>query len=320
MCLLRLAFVLWFLVFGLVPDAVSERLQRDKIFLEITNNEDNLGEHSLDVLVEGVKRYQTRLPAGDAPIYVYVCRTFAEFEALGARRDMPRVEGFAQSREGIMVVRAPEMLRPGADYDSILRHELLHLLLARNTNPDFVPRWLNEGIAMMLSKEVPWGNFFRLALMNSSGRLLRYNELYFAFAAPGNETEFGDAYVQALSMTNFLREQLGDEAFWSLVRDLREVSFPEALERRLGKTPIEFYRDWRDSLWSGTLFSWIVSGFVSFQVAAFLVVLVYLRKRRRGQEVVRRWEQEDEEDDIVLPWELEGREPPGPWEEEDDDR
>jgi len=46
----------------------------------------------------------------------------------------------------------------------------------------------------------------------------------------------------------------------------------------------------------------------------------YFRKQRRGKAIAERWEEDDSGPEIILPWELEGTDPPGPWEENEDER
>jgi len=52
-----------------------------------------------------------------------------------------------------VAVRAPYLVEGPASFAGTLRHELLHVLLARNVNLDHLPRWLNEGIAMRYARE-----------------------------------------------------------------------------------------------------------------------------------------------------------------------
>ena len=70
--------------------------------------------------------------------------------------------------------------------------------------------------------------------------------------------------------------------------------------------------------WPLALVSSIVSGVGVFQFMALLLVLAYFRKRRRGAAIVRSWDDEEDEDMLLFPSDLEGREPPYPWEDEEE--
>ncbi len=314
----RLAAVLILITISPRVDAIT--LESLPFRVHITEGGETLGEDTLEILQESLRKFSPRLPAGDQQIDIYVAQTIDEFRSLGAPPGMRRVEGFAKSSEGRIVMKAPALMQPGASYPAVLRHELLHVLLARNTNPANLPRWLNEGIAMMVSGEFRWASAFRVANSYLRGNVIDYNALEFAFAAPGSEEEFGDAYAQSLSMAKFLRDELGEESFWDLIDDLKQRPFDEALHGRLGKTPGQFFDEWRASLWMIAVVSSLVSGFGIFQFAAILAIVAYVRKRRRGKRVLSAWAIEEAEDDgMIFARQLEDQEGPYPWEEDSDD-
>lgn len=288
--------------------------------VEYARGEEALAQRTLVVLEAALAEFAGRLPSGDAPIHVVVCATMQGFRRHAGRMGTRPVEGIARSAEGVIVVKAPGLRREAFDYEGTLRHELVHVLVARNANMAAVPRWLNEGIAMTVGKDFRWESMFRVARMYLQGRLIAYPELDFAFVAPETDLQFGDAYAQALSMTRFLRDRIGEETFWELVYAMRTEPFGAALRAKAGLTPLELYEEWRRTLWKVALISSLVSGFSVFQLMAVLVIVAYWRKRRRGKRLLMQWEKEEaEEDAIMFPWQLEGTEPPYPWEESDEE-
>ena len=67
--------------------------------------------------------------------------------------------------------------------------------------------------------QIPVRQFFKYAAVGLIGTVVHYSVLWglveyrhldFAFLAPGDEMEFGDAYAQALSMTRYLRNRIGE--------------------------------------------------------------------------------------------------------------
>jgi hypothetical protein len=225
------------------------------------------------------------------------------------------VAGVAQAEAGIIAVKSPRILPEGGDYIGTIRHELIHVLLARNVDPDNLPRWLNEGVTMTLSREYRWESRIQIAEMYLRGQIINYPDLDYALAAPGSEMQFGEAYAQSLSMTRFLMEQLGDDGFWSLLLSLRDQDFSHALKQYAGWSPRDFYFSWKKSLWKLALVSTVVSGLSLFQIMAVLVVVAYWRKRRHGQRIMKRWEQEEAPDDAEALDDSEFE----PWNDEEDD-
>ncbi|MBX7255517.1 MAG: hypothetical protein K1Y02_04060 [Candidatus Hydrogenedentes bacterium] len=257
--------------------------------------EEALAKRTLDVLVTASKEFESSLPAGPEPITVVVCGTIQEFAQLARGYTMPNVLGLAFPERGLILLKSPELVREPADYRGTVRHELVHVLLARNVNMDNVPRWLNEGIAMVLSGEFRYESTARVAQMYLSGKTIDYRNLEYVFLAPGRELEFGDAYAQSLSMTRFLLRKLGEEEFWRMVHSLKTEPLSTALRTRLNMNEIEFYDAWVRSLWKFALVFSLVSGFSVFQLMALLTFAAYIRKRRRGQRLLREWETEEAE-------------------------
>ena len=271
----------------------SEVLERGGVRIEYPAEAKRLAEDSLATLEAARDTYKDRFPDSPARLDVVICGSNDEFKKYAGALATYSVLGIARPENDLIVLKTPALVPPGSDYSGTLRHELIHILLRHNINTDNVPRWLNEGIAIVMSGENRWESRSVVASMYLNGRILSYRELELSFLDPGNEFEFGDAYAQAYSMTQYLMNELGDERFWTMLRSLDSQTFGSALESELGKVPYDFWAAWKGSLgWSALVFS-IVSGFSLFQIMALLTILAYWRKRRRGLKVIREWEEED---------------------------
>ncbi len=289
-----LALLFAVLVFA-TPPANALTLRHGAIVVEYDASEEALAHETLDILARSVDEFAPHLPIGTTPIRVIVCDTQQEFARSAPGYTMRAVLGIAYPEQGLIVLKAPELAEGPKDYKGTVRHELVHVLLARNVDMAHVPRWLNEGIAMVLSGEHRYESTARIAQMYLSGNLIEYRNLELVFLSPGRELEFGDAYAQSLSMTRHLSRLLGDEGFWEFVRSLKTQSFGVALKDHLGMDVNGYFEAWRRSLWKFALVFSLVSGFSVFQVMALLTFVAYLRKRRRGQRLMRVWEREEAE-------------------------
>jgi hypothetical protein len=212
-----------------------------------------------------------------------------------------RVSGLARPHQGLIIVKAPRLRGVREDFRGTLRHELVHILLARNVNTAFLPKWLNEGLCMMLANEHYWNSLFTIARMYVQRRIIPYRDLDLSFAMPGDEREFGDAYAQALSMTRFLRDRLGEERFWQVVLATRELTFMEAMKTHAGMNVAAFWDAYRASLWKIAVIGTVGSGSLFF-IPAFLLILAVIRKKFTNRKILRRWEQEEREGDVILSW------------------
>lgn len=249
------------------------------------------------VIEDAAREFDHRLPLGMNPIYVRVCATVDEFAALAGNFAQPNVTGIAIPSESRIIIKAPALVPPHADFRGTIRHELVHILLERNVNVDRLPRWLNEGIAMYLSKEHRWDSTFQVAQMYMQNSLIPYHELDLVLQQAGAEMEFGSAYAQSLSMTRFLIDQLGEDVFWDLIRDLDIMSFGDTLRLRLDMLPIDFYDAWVRSLTSTSWSVSLISGITLFQIMAIITIYAYWRKKRRGDIRLEQWAREDAAED-----------------------
>jgi hypothetical protein len=302
------------MVVALAGAAEVQTMERRLFRIEHGPELEELARTSADVLEAALDTYTKRLPAGAELIRVVICDTPGQFQQYAGRMVTPAVVGVAVPEKGIIALKAPDLVPGPTDYVGTLRHELVHVLLARNVKEENLPRWLNEGVAMLLAGEIGWTASMRVARMYVEGRIIEYRDLQLVFLAPGQEMEFGDAYAQAQSMTRFLFDRLGEERFWGVIRSLQRRTFAEALQAELGLTPHEFWSDWVATLWKVALVFGLVSGFTAFQVMALLTVCAYWRKRRQGRRILAAWEEETggmdehwdgelpQEDDTVPPW------------------
>lgn len=266
--------------------------------------DETLATETLSNLKEAAEELADRLPMGSATITVVVCGTTDHFRTLAGGYARDNVGGIAKSQQGLIVLKAPYMQTAGAhDYYGTLRHELIHVLLARNTNLEYLPRWLNEGIAMAFSGEYRWESKYRVGRMCLQGRIIDYEDLEVAFSEPSKEMRFGDAYAQALSMTRFLEKKMGGPEFWRFVRKLKETPFEEALAGTASMRVVRLYDAWKKSLWKVAVVAASISGFTVFQAAAILTLVAFVRRRRRGKRILERWEREEAEEPELLVWE-----------------
>jgi hypothetical protein len=277
-----------------VPTA-ADTLNAGVITIEHDESQQQVAAYTLRVLEDAIAEFEPLLPIGEGPIHIKIIAVADEFEGYVAHFAGLTVSGLARPGESLIIVKAPRLTMPSSDYAGTLRHELVHLLVYRNVNPAFIPIWLNEGIAMSLANEFRWQAMFSVARMFIQGRIIPYHKLDNAFVLPTGQEQFGDAYAQALSMTRHLRNRLGEDLFWEMVRNMKHRPFPKALHETTGMTLQQFWAEYERSLWKYAAVATMASGFF-FQPAAILVILAYLRRRRIAKKLYQRWEKEEEEE------------------------
>lgn len=298
---MRFAYYLALAIICMLPmSAFAARVNISQSIFTVTFEERDraAAEAALRVLVEAKQEFNLRLPAGTDPIHVQVAPTMNEFLHLAGGTAKASIVGFARPFQSIIVVKSPRFLKPNADFRGTMRHELVHVLLHRNIETAWVPAWLNEGLAMMLANEHRWASSFRIGRMFLGNQVIQYKDLEFAFLAPGDEMVFNNAYAQALSMTRFMRDTLGEKTFWTVVMDARHQPFADALQEHGGMSVLDFWNRYMRSLWLVTLIGALTSGSL-FTPAAILVIIVWFKRRYRDRRVLKQWALEEAVDDAL---------------------
>lgn len=257
--------------------------------------DEGLAQIAAEVLPAAAAEWEKRLPLGEEPIRVVIAESDEAFRAQAGSLASLEVNGVAHASRNLIVVKAAGLTPVGTDFQGTLRHELVHVLLHRNTNTDRLPHWLNEGIAMMLANEFRWQSSFSVARMFFEGRVIEYRVLDSALAMPASNMQFGDAYAQSLSMTRTLLDEIGEEKFWAVVMGLRDMSFGDSMRAHAGMEPLDFWDIYRRSLWWLAIWGAITPSSV-LGAGAFLVIIAYFMKRRSNRVIEKRWEREDFEE------------------------
>jgi hypothetical protein len=225
-------------------------------------------------------------------VEVFVVRTFEDFKrACPDAAPVPRwAVGVAYPEKNRIVL----LLGMRADLLQTFRHELHHILLGKAFNGrEKVPRWLDEGLAMLQADE--W-SLSRLATMTGAvltGSLIPMDSLVASFPAELWNAEL--AYCQSFYFISFLKGKFGDEAFRQFLRQYStHKDFHTALRSAYRCSWEALERQWHDYL--RLRFSWvplITSTSTLWFGATLLFLLGYLRKKTRSRQQLRQWEQED---------------------------
>ncbi len=272
--------------------ALADTMRSGSFAVEFHPDDRLVANLCLDYLEEAQQEFAARLPLGEGMVRVIVAHTVEEFAQHAGSFGELAVSGVARPAEGLIILKAAKLRMPGDDFRGTVRHELVHILLHRNTNTQNLPRWLNEGLCMSLANEYYWRSVFQIATMFVQNRIIDYRFLDMTFRAPGDEMDFGDAYAQGLSMTRFLRDHLGEDKFWRVIYAMREGSFNDALQREAGWSLAGFWDAYTGSLWRVALIGSIASGSLFLPIAG-LVIVAWLKQQWRNGKILRSWAREE---------------------------
>ena len=117
---------------------------------------------------------------------------------------------------------------------AVLPHETTHVVLAGNFGDHVVPRWVDEGVAVLtephekvLRHLVKLPGFYRNRQLLEVGQLLQMNDY--------PDPRYVDAfYAESVSVVEFLSKEKGEQTFTQFVREGLQNGYESALQRHYG--------------------------------------------------------------------------------------
>lgn len=183
------------------------------------------------------------------------------------------------------------------DLAEVFRHELAHVALEDAVAGRAVPRWFNEGFAVVASGETSFVRMGTLVNATFSDRLLSLAQLERTF--PANEDDAGVAYAEAADVVRFLIRRQELHRFRGLVSRLRDgETMDSALLNSYGEETATLESEWRDDVTRRyAFFPALGSGSVIWAGTLGLFALGWRKKRKKAQATLARWRKEEAAED-----------------------
>lgn len=220
----------------------------------------------------------------------------------GGREEFARLTGTtfpdwgaaaARPFEKQIVLKSPAHFDVGKPLAEMVKHEYAHLALADRVNGQWVPRWIDEGVAMYISAEWDWTD--NLAM----GRAVVFRSVL-ALHEIENLNAFGEgqaqtAYAQSYLAVKYLLDRYGVGPFNVMLDQFRKrATIDQALTEAIGATYIEFEEEFYTfltgrynlvSIFTDMYFLWIF--------LALVVVVGFAIKTIRRHRYYKKWDEEE---------------------------
>ncbi len=204
--------------------------------------------------------------------------------------------GYAVSSRRIIVLKTA-FFRGTVHTDvlSTFRHELVHILVGDACGPytALVPRWFNEGLAMIHTRA--WGlrDVVGLSKHLITRKPIPLGELEHGF--PTGKGAAGVAYAQSYLFLTHLRKDFGSGAPGRMLRRVGSgTGFTEAFREVTGRPLHRVEAEWRRGLtWRYRYIPMVTSGGTLWLLVTLLFVLGYYRKWKRSRRLLEQWEEEE---------------------------
>lgn len=239
------------------------------------------------------------LPVGNR-IHVVVAPTQDLFHTLQPGSLPDWADGTAWPHRGLIFLRAPRLRGAATDsLETVLEHEVVHILLGRAFGPRPVPRWLQEGVAQLKSGEYTAETTATLARGILGDNLMSLHELSRGF--PANALRAQLAYAQSADFVAYIQNTHGKEAINTVIREMAGGErFGASLRIATGSYVDDLDVAWRARLQSSPLgLSPLFSEGVWWGLGAFLVPVAWFAVRRRNRRKLDRWSREEVLEDAL---------------------
>jgi hypothetical protein len=233
-------------------------------------------------------------------VRVDVARTPGEMQTLAPRgAPYPEyAEGVAYSELGLVLLTlTPRQQNESFELVQVFRHELAHIALHDAVGVRRIPRWFNEGFAVMASGETSFERMWALSTATLSDRLLPLSQVERSF--PNDESQVSIAYAQAADVVRFLVRREDRHRFRSLVRELAAGrSLDMAAREAYGVDLLTLEHEWREDVAKRyTFWPVLFSGTVIWAGVLGLFVMAWRKRRARSRATLKRWARDEKRED-----------------------
>lgn len=233
-------------------------------------------------------------------VRVDIARTPGEMETLApVGAPYPRyASGVAYSDLGLVLLTlVPRSPNEQLDLKQVFRHELAHIALHDAVGGRSIPRWFNEGFAVMASGESSFERMGTLWTATISDRLLPLAEVERTF--PHDESDVSVAYAEGADVVRFLVRREERHRFRSLVREMKDGRTLDAsVKQAYGVDLSTLEYEWREDVAKRyTFWPVLFSGSAVWAGVIGLFILGWRKRRARARVTLQRWEKDEARED-----------------------
>jgi hypothetical protein len=201
----------------------------------------------------------------------------------------PWVAGYARSDGLIVLFPSRVPIYPYSSLDELLGHEVAHVLVARAAAGREVPRWFNEGLAMLAEEGWGWDHEARAALALVRGQSYALADLDGYFA--GSRDEVAGAYALSAGLVRSFVGRYGRQMPAGVLhRVANGETFERAFEITVGVSLEQAETDYwrRQAFWNHWL-PFLGNPTTLWIAISLLAIWAIKRRRDRDRERAAEW-------------------------------
>jgi hypothetical protein len=197
----------------------------------------------------------------------------------------------------VLLTLTPRFPAENLDLTQVFRHELAHVALSAAVGSHPIPRWFNEGFAVMASGETSFERMWTLSTATISDRLLPLSQVERSF--PSDENKASIAYAEAADVVRFLIRREDRHRFRALVSELGDGrTLDRAAREAYGVDLVTLEHEWREAVAKRyTFWPILCSGTVVWAGVMGLFVWGWRKRRARSKATLARWARDEARED-----------------------
>lgn len=230
-------------------------------------------------------------PKNNQKINIYVYSSTSELQSTLATTGVSWVGGHADPAFGSVVVALPPGVNRDLEIQRQIPHEVTHVMLYRfmDTGYQYLPYWLNEGIAsqMELFPNPEYDDVLEKA--HEGNHLIPISQLCYSFPSDGELVVL--AYAESSSLLSFIKREHGITGVRALISAYNQgVSCDRGVEIALGQNLNALEASWKKAVFGGgyrdLLRTWLIPsllvlGVIVILISGVIVLRMYVGKRNR---------------------------------------
>lgn len=191
---------------------------------------------------------------------------------------------------------------PDNDLETTFYHEIAHVLVARAAGRRPVPRWFNEGVAMVAARDSGpgWGlddqsRLLWATIRRDGSQLVKLDQRF----AEGPHAA-AQAYSLSAAFVRYVQDEFGSGALSRILAQIRQGhSFQTAFQQATGTSLYQAEEDfWQDLDLSHKWIPFLTSSATLWLVITLLALWAFRRRRLRDAETLAQWEAEEAWEDL----------------------
>ena len=237
----------------------------------------------------------------ETPIQVYIAPTESGFQRMTQSALPHWSEAVALPSHQQIIVKSPRWHRSSQQLQTILNHELVHVLSGIATGHNRLPRWFSEGLAIYVSGDWRYIEGKELPHAVTSGKIIKLSDIDAVLSF--QQLQAALAYQESFAAVKYIVDTYSHKTLPKLLENIAATEdFQRGFHKSFGFTTAQFERELFDFLEEKYKYSffldfenWLWGGMLVLFFLAVAIRKFHNRKKiKQWQEDHQEWSPEDE--------------------------